>query len=159
MSDVKHDQNQPSAGAAQEAVGQEQTTGEAAASRAASQTSDSEAGAGRAGQSTPAAASSTDGETNGGPLGCCLGVTVGLLLSLSLPVAARLIGSPVTDFLNGALLRVAMVLAALVAASICGYFGWKIGRLLYREYELSPRQRRRLEELERKYAQRQRRRL
>jgi membrane protein DedA with SNARE-associated domain len=86
-------------------------------------------------------------------------VTIGLLLSLVVPVAARLIGSPLTDFFSGALLRVVMGLAALVAAIICGYFGWKVGRRLYREYELSPRQRRRLEELERRYAQRQRRRL
>src|SRR6266568_1989468 len=33
------------------------------------------------------------------------------------------------------LLRVAMGIAALAAAIICGYFGWKIGKRLYREYE------------------------
>ncbi|MBX5448533.1 MAG: hypothetical protein IRZ24_00560 [Thermogemmatispora sp.] len=158
MSDVKYEPDQPASGAAQKSDGQETTLEEVTVSRAASQTSGHEARTEEGGQPTPAAATTAEWETNGGPLGCCLGVTIGLLLSLSLPVATRLIGSPVTDFLSGALLRIVMILAALVAASICGYFGWKIGRRLYREYELSPRQRRRLEELERKYAQRQRRR-
>ncbi len=59
------------------------------------------------------------GETNGGPLGCCLGVTVGLLLSLTVA---------------------------------------KIGKHLYREYELSPRQQQRLAHLEQRQLQRQARR-
>ncbi|WP_052887516.1 hypothetical protein [Thermogemmatispora carboxidivorans] len=154
MSDVNYDPEQLHSEAAREPDGQNQTAGEAAVSEAASQAGVEEA---EGEQSAPGGAATEEWETNGGPLGCCLGVTVGLLLSLSLPVAARLIGSPLTDLLNGALLRATMALVALVAAIICGYFGWKIGRRLYREYELSPRQRRRLEELERRYAQRQRR--
>ncbi|WP_069804187.1 hypothetical protein [Thermogemmatispora onikobensis] len=153
MSDVNHDPEQLRAESARVPDRQNQTAGEAAVSEAAPQAGVNET---EAGQSAPGSAATEEWETNGGPLGCCLGVTVGLLLSLSLPVAARLIGSPLTDLFNGALLRVTMALVALVAAIICGYFGWKIGRRLYREYELSPRQRRRLEELERKYAQRQR---
>ncbi|GER82734.1 MAG: hypothetical protein IMW90_05370 [Thermogemmatispora sp.] len=154
MSDVNHDPEQLHSEAAQESDGHDQTDGEAAVSEAAPQAS---AGETVASQPAPVEAAMPEWETNGGPLGCCLGVTVGLLLSLCLPVAVRLAGSPLSDFFNGALLRVMMALAAVVAAIICGYFGWKIGRRLYREYELSPRQRRRLEELERKYAQRQRR--
>src|SRR5215472_12080770 len=34
------------------------------------------------------------GETNGGPLGCCLGVMMGLLLSLSLAIVSRLYADP-----------------------------------------------------------------
>jgi hypothetical protein len=104
--------------------------------------------------SSAQAAGEVADETNGGPLGCCLGVIIGLLLSLSVAIVARLLGSPLTDLLHGTLLRVIMALFALVGAIICGYFGWKIGRRIYREYELSPRQRRRLAELERKYARR-----
>ncbi|RAQ96431.1 hypothetical protein [Thermogemmatispora tikiterensis] len=154
MSDVNHDPEQLHSEAAQESDGRDQRDGEAAVSEAAPQAS---AGEAAASQPAPVEAATPEWETNGGPLGCCLGVTVGLLLSLCLPVAVRLVGSPLSDFFNGALLRVMMALAAVVAAIICGYFGWKVGRRLYREYELSPRQRRRLEELERKYAQRQRR--
>ena len=33
---------------------------------------------------------------------------------------------------------------AIAAAIVFGYYGWKIGKRLYREYELSPRQQRRL---------------
>src|SRR5437763_17177413 len=37
------------------------------------------------------------GETNGGPLGCCLGVTVGLLLSLTLAILGRLYADPLAQ--------------------------------------------------------------
>jgi len=39
-----------------------------------------------------------------------------------------------------------------------GYVGWKIGKRVYREYELSPRQQKRLALLEHKQLQRQARR-
>lgn len=80
------------------------------------------------------------GETNGGPLGCCLGVTVGLLFSLFIGVIgfghnfAYLLGfilpfNALTD------IRLATGCIALVGTVLFGYFGWKIGKRIYREYE------------------------
>ncbi len=81
------------------------------------------------------------GEVNGGPLGCCLGVTVGVILSLTLAVFGRLyLANPLAAMLNNPLLvlillRVAMALLTLAAAILCGYFGWKLGKRFFREYE------------------------
>jgi len=98
------------------------------------------------------------GETNGGPLGCCLGVTVGLVLSLTVAILSRLYADPLAQVFHGYLsisVRVVMIIFAIVGAIICGYVGWKIGKRLYREYELSPRQQEKLAHLEQKYQQRQ----
>src|SRR5882762_10172959 len=43
------------------------------------------------------------GEINGGPLGCCLGVMVGLLLSLSVAVISRFYADPLAQVLGEAL--------------------------------------------------------
>ncbi len=97
------------------------------------------------------------GETNGGPLGCCLGVTVGLLLSLTIAILSRLYADPLAQVFQGNLaisVRIVMSIFALGGAVICGYIGWKIGKHAYREYELSPRQQQRLAHLEQKYLQR-----
>ena len=78
------------------------------------------------------------GETNGGPLGCCLGVTIGLLLSLSIAIVGRLYGDTFAAIFQGYLaiiIRVVMALIAIGAAILCGYFGWKIGKRVYREYD------------------------
>lgn len=78
------------------------------------------------------------GEANGGPLGCCLGVTVGLLLSLSIAIVGRLYGDTFAAIFQGYLaiiIRVVMALIAVGAAILCGYFGWKIGKRVYREYD------------------------
>ncbi len=78
------------------------------------------------------------GEANGGPLGCCLGVTVGLLLSLSIAVLSRLYADSLAQIFSSSLslvVRIVMILIALAAIIICGYFGWKIGRNAYREYD------------------------
>ena len=78
------------------------------------------------------------GETNGGPLGCCLGVTVGLLLSLSIAVFSRLYADQLAQLFSSSLslvVRIIMTLIALIAIIVCGYFGWKIGRNAYREYD------------------------
>ncbi len=80
------------------------------------------------------------GEVNGGPLGCCLGVAIGLMVSLSIAVIGRLYANDLLPVLHSPLLvlillRVAMGIVALAAAIICGYFGWKIGKRVYREYE------------------------
>ena len=99
------------------------------------------------------------GETNGGPLGCCLGVTVGLLLSLTIAILSRLYADPLAQMFQGNLsisVRIVMTIFAIVGAVICGYIGWKIGKRVYREYELSPRQQKKLAHLEQKYQQRQR---
>ena len=101
------------------------------------------------------------GETNGGPLGCCLGVTVGLLLSLTVAILSRLYADPLAQVFHGGLsiiVRIVMSIFAIAAAIVFGYVGWKIGKRLYREYELSPRQQRRLAQLEQRQLQRQARR-
>ena len=101
------------------------------------------------------------GETNGGPLGCCLGVAVGLLLSLTIAIVSRLYADPLAQVFHGNLaisVRLVMFIVAIGGAILFGYLGWKIGRRMYREYELSPRQQQRLAHLEQKYLQRQARR-
>ncbi len=78
------------------------------------------------------------GETNGGPLGCCFGVLVGLLLSLSVALVSRFYADPLAHVLGGALsiiIRIMMALVALIAVVICSKFGWRIGKKLYREYD------------------------
>jgi hypothetical protein len=101
------------------------------------------------------------GETNGGPLGCCLGVTVGLLLSLTVAVLSRLYADPLAQVFHSSLsitVRIVMSIFAIAGAALCGYIGWKIGKRLYKEYELSPRQQKRLTHLEQRQLQRQARR-
>lgn len=78
------------------------------------------------------------GEANGGPLGCCLGIVVGLLLSLSIAVLSRFYADPLAQVFSSWLsliVRIVMIFIALVAICVCGYFGWKIGRNAYREYD------------------------
>jgi hypothetical protein len=78
------------------------------------------------------------GETNGGPLGCCLGVMIGLLLSLSIAVLSRFYTDPLIHIFSTNLstaIRIAMLLLAIVAIIICGNLGWKIGKRAYREYD------------------------
>ena len=101
------------------------------------------------------------GETNGGPLGCCLGVTVGLLLSLIVAILSRIYADPLAQVFHSSLsitVRIVMFILAIAGAILCGYVGWKIGKRLYREYELSPRQQKRLAHLEQRQLQRQARR-
>jgi len=80
------------------------------------------------------------GETNGGPLGCCLGITVGLLISVLLGViglgplvASAMVFLIHTDAITTT--RIATAFFALIGAILGAYFGWKIGKRLYREYE------------------------
>src|SRR5712692_9462587 len=80
------------------------------------------------------------GEVNGGPLGCCLGVAIGLMVSLPIAVIGRIYANPLVPVLHSALLvlillRISMAIGGIAGAIIFGYFGWKIGRRLYREYE------------------------
>ena len=69
------------------------------------------------------------GETNGGPLGCCLGTVVGLLLTTLLITAVSL------SLANGGFLGGATLPIALLGALVGGYFGWRIGKKIYKEYE------------------------
>jgi hypothetical protein len=105
---------------------------------------DTGANAGEEAQTSPvtqeALPPEAQGEVNGGPLGCCLGVAIGLMVSLSIAVIGRLYANDLLPVLHSPLLvlillRVAMGIVGLAAAIICGYFGWKIGKRLYREYE------------------------
>jgi hypothetical protein len=101
------------------------------------------------------------GETNGGPLGCCLGVTVGLLLSLTVAILSRFYADPLAQVFHSSLsitVRIVMSMVAIAGAALFGYVGWKIGKRLYQEYDLSPRQQQRLAHLEQKHLQRQSRR-
>lgn len=80
------------------------------------------------------------GETNGGPLGCCLGVTVGIMLSLLLGVIGLgpFLGNVLAFLIHSDIItntRIATAIFGLIGAVLGGYFGWKIGRRLYREYE------------------------
>ncbi len=80
------------------------------------------------------------GEVNGGPLGCCLGTIIGLMLSLPVAVIGRIYANPLVPVFHSALLvlillRIAMAITGIAGAVILGYLGWKIGRKLYREYE------------------------
>ena len=80
------------------------------------------------------------GETNGGPLGCCLGMTVGIMLSLLLGLigVGHLIMIPLlsiihTDAITN--IRIATGIFGFIGAVLGGYFGWKIGKRVYREYD------------------------
>jgi len=114
-------------------------------------------------EATPAAQlpREAQGEVNGGPLGCCLGVTIGLVLSLTVAVLSRLYADPLAQIFHGNLsitVRIVMSILAIAGAVLFGFIGWKIGKRLYREYELSPRQQRKLAHLEQRQLQRQARR-
>ncbi len=101
------------------------------------------------------------GEVNGGPLGCCLGVTIGLLLSLTVAVLSRFYADPLAQVFHGGLsitVRIVMAILAIAGAVLFGYVGWKLGKRFYREYELSARQQRKLAQLEQRQLQRQARR-
>ena len=69
------------------------------------------------------------GETNGGPLGCCLGTVVGLFLTVLLVLGVSILLS------NGGTLGVATIPVIVLGAIIGGYFGWRIGKRVYKEYE------------------------
>jgi len=81
------------------------------------------------------------GEVNGGPLGCCLGVTIGLLLSLSLIILSYVFADPLrglfqgNDTLLGLLVRILMGLLAFALAIFFGVLGWRLGKRFFREYE------------------------
>jgi len=80
------------------------------------------------------------GETNGGPLGCCLGLTVGLMLSLFLGLIGfgHLTALALAFFLHADAItniRIATGFFGSIGAIVGGFIGWKIGKRVYREYE------------------------
>ena len=81
------------------------------------------------------------GETNGGPLGCCLGVMIGLLLSgASLSFFLTLFSHAFSNLqgfygLLGLLARILMGILALALAILFAIIGWRLGRRFFREYE------------------------
>jgi hypothetical protein len=80
------------------------------------------------------------GELHGGPLGCCLGVTVGLLLSTLLGVLGfghnlAFLLSFVLPLDALTLVRIATGCISVAGAIIAGFVGWKVGKRFYREYE------------------------
>lgn len=90
------------------------------------------------------------GEMNGGPLGCCLGVTIGLVFSVSIVLISRLFGEQLFQLLGpswtATLIRILMGLVALAAVIICGRLGWRIGIAIFKEYpkpQIPPRKTRR----------------
>lgn len=96
------------------------------------------------------------GDVNGGPLGCCFGVSMGLLLSagiasLSIPVISHFFAD------RGWLALTTQILVIVLAIAfffLLGYLGWKIGRRIFREYEPSPAQQRKMARLEQRYGAR-----
>jgi len=93
------------------------------------------------------------GDVNGGPLGCCFGVSMGLLLSagiasLSIPVISHFFSD---RGLLALLTQILVVVLAVVAFFLLAYFGWKIGRRVFREYAPSPTQVRKMARLEQRY--------
>ncbi|GCE48599.1 hypothetical protein EI42_05959 [Thermosporothrix hazakensis] len=91
-------------------------------------------------------------EAHGGPLGCCMGVVIGMMGMLMITVGLSLFIFQ-RSILGGWALPI-----SLTGAVICGVIGWWVGKKVYREYELSPRQRERLARLEKEYAEKQARR-
>lgn len=81
------------------------------------------------------------GEANGGPLGCCLGTMIGLVLSLSLAILSRAYATSLGNILQGnywllgLLVRILMGIMAFALAFLFGYAGWRLGKRFYREYE------------------------
>src|SRR5579859_2303220 len=96
------------------------------------------------------------GDVNGGPLGCCFGVSMGLLLragiaSLSIPVISHFFAG---KGLLALLTQILVIVLVIVGFFLLGYLGWKIGRRVFREYEPSPAQIRKMARLEQRYGAR-----
>lgn len=77
------------------------------------------------------------GEANGGPLGCCLGGMIGLLLSgvllsLSLTFISHIQGG---DGLLGWLARILLSILAFALLLFFVIIGWRLGKRIFREYD------------------------
>lgn len=87
------------------------------------------------------------GEVNGGPLGCCLGFMIGMLLGgVLLSLSLTILNHAFADYgLVGWLVRVLLGILAFVLLIFLCRTGWKLGKRFYREYEpptINERQRR-----------------
>jgi hypothetical protein len=91
------------------------------------------------------------GEANGGPLGCCLGVVVGLLLTFFVITIISV------TIQNGGYLGAATAPIGILGGIVGGFLGWKVGKAIYHEYELSPERRAKLERKEREWRARRKR--
>ena len=96
------------------------------------------------------------GDVNGGPLGCCFGLSMGLLISagiasLSIPVISHFFAG---RGLLALLTQILVIVLVVVGFFLLGFLGWKIGRRVFREYEPSPRQIRKMARLEQRYGAR-----
>ena len=117
-----------------------------------------------AGEESPLAASApaaqlppeARGDVNGGPLGCCFGISMGLVLSagiasLSIPVISHFFADRGWLALTTQILVIVLAIAGFF---LLGYIGWKIGRRVFREYEPSPAQLRKMARLQQRYSTR-----
>ncbi len=80
------------------------------------------------------------GELHGGPLGCCLGIVVGVLLSALLGILGfghnlAFLLSFVLPFNAITMVQIATGCIIVAGAIIVGFIGWKVGKRFYREYE------------------------
>lgn len=96
------------------------------------------------------------GDVNGGPLGCCFGVSMGLLLSagiasLSIPIISHFFAG---RGLLALLTQILVIVLVVVGFFLLGYLGWRIGRRVFREYEPSRAQIRKMARLEQRYGAR-----
>ena len=89
---------------------------------------------------TPTLPLEAQGETNGGPLGCCLGITIGLMFGLlvgligfanfgSAILSNAFHGDPLTY------VRIATAIFGGIGVILGGPIGWRIGKRVYREYD------------------------
>lgn len=70
-----------------------------------------------------------EGESHGGPLGCCLGVVVGLFVTMLVMFGISI------ALANGGYLGIATLPIALLGGIGGGYLGWRLGGKYYRVYE------------------------
>ncbi|HCI82882.1 MAG TPA: hypothetical protein DHW02_24690 [Ktedonobacter sp.] len=67
------------------------------------------------------------GETNGGPLGCCLGTILGLFLAFALVTGLSILMASGGTFVT--------IPVTFLGACVGGFLGWRIGKRIYKEYE------------------------
>ncbi len=89
---------------------------------------------------TPTLPPEAQGDTNGGPLGCCMGITIGLMFGLLLGlVAFANLGSAIlTNAFHGdplTYVRIATSIFGGIGIILGGPIGWRIGKRVYREYD------------------------
>ncbi len=96
------------------------------------------------------------GDVNGGPLGCCFGISMGLLLSagiasLSIPIINHFFAG---RGLVALVTQIVVIVLVIIGFFVLGYLSWKIGRRVFREYEPSAAQVRKMARLEQRYGAR-----